>query len=66
MSAAAQDLLAAFDALPDADRDAVVAALLTRRPVGASDLPDAAFVELADELFLAYDAAEAADATPAR
>jgi hypothetical protein len=63
MSAAAQQLLAAFDALPDADREAVVAALLTRHPVGGGAVSDAAFVELADELFRGYDAEEAADAT---
>lgn len=65
MSAAAKELLAAFDALPDIDREAVVAELLTRHPVGAGDLPDAAFEELAEELFLTYDAAEADDAAPA-
>lgn len=63
MSTAAEQLLTAFDALPVADREAVVAELLTRHPVGAGDLPDAARVELADELFRAYDAEEAADAT---
>ena len=65
MSDAAQQLLATFDALPDADREAVLAELLIRQPVGADDLPDAALVESADELFRAYDAEEAADG-PAR
>lgn len=64
MSDTAQQLLDAFDTLPDDEREAVVAELLTRHPVGAGDLPDAALVELADELFRAYDAEEAADATP--
>lgn len=63
MSAAVQQLLAAFDALPAADRDAVVAELLLRHPPGGGGLPDAAFEELADELFRTYDAAEAGDAT---
>lgn len=62
MSAAACDILTAFDALPNSDRDAVLEALLLRRPLGEGDLPDAAFTELAEELFLTYDAAEAADA----
>lgn len=66
MSAAAQQLLAAFDALPAAERDAVMAELLTRHSLAAGDLPDAAFVELAEELFLAYDAEEASNATPPR
>jgi hypothetical protein len=59
MSTASQQILAAFDALPTAERDAVMAELLNRHPVGAGDLPDAAFVELAGELFLTYDADEA-------
>jgi hypothetical protein len=63
MTTAARQLLAAFDTLPDDDREAVVAELLNRHPVGAGDLSDAARVELADELFQAYDAEEAADAT---
>lgn len=65
MSAAAKELLAAINALPDADREEVVAELLTRHQAGVGDLPDAAFEELAEELFLTYDAAEADDATPA-
>jgi hypothetical protein len=64
MSAATQRLLAAFDALPDTDREAVVAELLTRHPVGVGELPDAASEQLADELVLAYDPEVAADATP--
>ena len=61
MSAIAQKLLAAFDALPDAERDAVLAELLVRHPIGTSDLPPAAFEELAEKLFFAYDAEEAAN-----
>jgi hypothetical protein len=63
MSTGAQQILAAFDALPDDERDTVLAELLTRRPIGAGELPDQALVEMAEELFLSYDAAEAADAT---
>lgn len=63
MSDTARQLLDAFDALPEAERETVVAELLTRHPVGAGDLPDAGLVELADELFRANDAEEATDAT---
>jgi hypothetical protein len=66
MTAAVQELLTAFDALPAAERDAVIEALLLRCPAGAGDLPDAAFEELAAELFLSYDASEAADAARPR
>jgi hypothetical protein len=66
MSTGAQQILAAFDALPDDEREAVLAELLTRRPIGTGELPEQALVELAEELFLSYDAAEAADATRPR
>jgi hypothetical protein len=62
MPDAAQQLLAAFDALSEAERQAVIAELLIRHSVGVGNLPDAARVELADELFRAYDAEKAADA----
>jgi hypothetical protein len=64
MSAAAQQLLAAFDALPKAEREAVVAEILARHPVGVGEVPDAAFVELGDELFRTYDEEEANAAPP--
>jgi hypothetical protein len=66
MSVATQQLLSAFDALPVAEQDAVIAELLRRTPVGAGEMSDAGFEELAEEVFLAYDAAEAADAAPPR
>ena len=62
----AQQVLDAFDRLPADEQKAVVAGLAARRPVEDGPLPDAAFAELAEELFLTYDAAEAADAAPAR
>ena len=62
MSTAAQQLLSAFESLPDDDREAVVAELLSRHPVGAGELSDDALVEMADELFRGYDAEEEADA----
>jgi hypothetical protein len=54
----ARDLLDAFDALP-AEEQRQVAAEILRRTAGADDLPDAAYHELAVELFLGYDAREA-------
>ena len=63
MSQTARQLLTAIEALPDAERETVVAELLTRHPVGAGDLPEAARVELAGELYRSTDAEEAADAT---
>ena len=59
MSAAARELLIAFDALPEPDRDAVISELLLRYPTGTGGLPDAAFEELAEELFQTYDAVDA-------
>ncbi len=60
MTDGAKQLLVAFEALPETERVAVIAELLTRHPVGVGDLPDAALVELTDELFRVYDAEEAA------
>ena len=59
MSTAARELLIAFDPLPEPDRDAVIGELLLRHPTGTGGLPDAAFEELAEELFLTYDTADA-------
>lgn len=64
MSTAVQQLLAAFDTLPDDEQDVVIAELLARHPLGAGDLSETTFEALADELFLAYDAAEGTDAAP--
>jgi hypothetical protein len=66
MSAAARKILTAFDALPDRDREDVMAALLLRRPLGEGAIPDAGFTEIAEQLFLTYDAAEDADAAASR
>ena len=63
MSAAAHQLLTAIDALPEAEREAVITELLFRHQADG-DLPDAAFEEMAEERFLSYDAAEVADAAP--
>ena len=65
MSTSATQLLTAFDALPDGDKDDVVVALLTRRPVGGDALTDDDLTALADDLFQQMDADEGADGTPA-
>ena len=57
MSAAAQELLAAFDSLPAPEQNAVVEQLLLRCPAGTDDSRLAGCEDLADELFLTYDAA---------
>jgi hypothetical protein len=59
MTAAAQELLDAFEALNEADQREVVLAIL-RRASEAGDLPESALTEAADELFRALDAEEAA------
>lgn len=63
MTAAAQQLLNSFDALPDGDKHQV-AVEIVRRVVGTawSGLPESALVEAADDLFRALDAEEAGDA----
>ena len=50
---------ATFDSLHAPDLDAVVGQLLLRCPAGAGDWPLAGYEELADELFLTYDAVKA-------
>ena len=60
MSEIANQLLAAFDALPPSDQSAVVAELLRRTVRSESgDVSDDALVVLADSLFLELDADEA-------
>jgi hypothetical protein len=63
MTTAVQQLLDSFDALPDAEKHQAAVEILRR--VSASvggDLPEAALVEAADELFRALDAEEAGHA----
>jgi hypothetical protein len=63
MTTAVQQLLNSFDALPEADKHQAAVEILRR--VSASvegDLPEAALVEAADELFRALDAEEAGHA----
>jgi hypothetical protein len=63
MIGTAQELLAAFDALPPAEKKQVTAEIL-RRSCSEGDLPESALDELAAELFRSYDAEEAARADP--
>lgn len=60
MTQTALDVLTAFEALAPADQHRVAAEILRRSPAG--ELSEAALHELADELFLSYDAEEAARA----
>jgi hypothetical protein len=61
MTTAARELLAAFEALPPDDQLDLLAELLRRSPVGG-DVPESALDAATEELFLGYDAEEAADA----
>jgi hypothetical protein len=63
MTVTARKLLAAFDALPPNEQQQVAAKIL-RRTSADDDLPEAAFDELAAELFRGYGAEEAASAAP--
>jgi hypothetical protein len=63
MTTAAQSLLTAFDALSPTEQQQVATEIM-RRCAGTDDLPEAAMNELADDLFRAYDAEEAARADP--
>ncbi len=62
MSIVALEVIAAFDALPEAERNAVAAELLSRYPAGEGEFFDDSMIGLADEVFLMLDAAEAEDA----
>jgi len=63
MTTAVQQLLDSFDALPEPDRHQATVEILRRVWVPAQgDLPEAALVEAADELFRALDVEEAGHA----
>jgi hypothetical protein len=65
MSESVRDLLASFDALPAAERHQAAVEILRRSTaLGPAEIPEAAFSEVAEELFLALDAAEADGAQP--
>jgi hypothetical protein len=60
MTQAALNLLAAFEALPAQEQHQVAAEIIRR--TADAELPEAAFDELAAELFRGYEAEEAARA----
>jgi hypothetical protein len=63
MNAAVQQLLQSFDALPAVDKHQAVVEILRRESaIFAVDIPEAGLVDTADQLFLALDAEEAAQA----
>jgi hypothetical protein len=54
-----QQILDAFDALPEADKHQAAVEILRRvAPATEGDVPESALVEAAEELFLAVDAEE--------
>ncbi len=60
MTAPVRQLLDSFDALSDADKHQAAVEILRRYAAAVEgDLPEAALVEAADELFRALDAEEA-------
>lgn len=61
MTAIAHEVLAAYDALKPAEKQAVAVEIL-RRSAGVGELPEEAFTEVAAEVFQSYDAEEAASA----
>jgi hypothetical protein len=65
MTATVRQLLDSFEALPDADKHQAAVEILRRYGgAAAGDFPEAALVELADELFRALDEEEAGHAPP--
>jgi hypothetical protein len=65
MTETVQQILASFDALPDADRHQVVMEILRRVPIfEEGDLPESVLVGAADELFRPLDAEEEGHAQP--
>jgi hypothetical protein len=63
MTTAVRQLLDAFDALPEDEKHQAAVEILRRTSSPAEgDLPEAALVEAADELFRALDAEEAGHA----
>lgn len=64
MTIAVRALLDAFDGLSESERQEAAAEILRRVTASEGDLPEAALIEAADDLFCALDAEEAADARP--
>jgi hypothetical protein len=65
MTTAVRELLDSFDALSDTEKHEAYAYLLQRMLQASSgDVPEAALIAAAEELFLDLDAAEARDPQP--
>jgi hypothetical protein len=63
VNASVQQLLTAFDALPEADKHQAAVEIFRRvSPVAEGDVAEAGLVEAAEELFRALDAEEAGHA----
>lgn len=63
MNTTVQQLLDAFDALPEADKHQAAVEIFRRiSPAIKGDVPESALVEAAEELFQALDAEEAGHA----
>jgi hypothetical protein len=63
MTAKVQLLVNTFDALPDRDKYEAAVEILRRSPL-QGDIPEAALIKIADDLFQALDAAEGENAAP--
>lgn len=61
MTTAVQTLIEAFESLSEAERQEAALEIFRRVTISQDDLPEQAFVEVADELFRALDAEEAAN-----
>jgi uncharacterized membrane protein len=57
MTTKARDVLKTFETLSPADQQEIAVEILRRR-AGTGEISEAAFNELADEVFCAYDAEE--------
>jgi hypothetical protein len=65
VNTALQQLLEAFDALPEEDKHRATLEILRRAEAAVEgDVPESALVEAAEEMFRARDAEEAARARP--
>lgn len=62
MSESVRQILDLFDALPESEQQQAMVEILRRIDLSApAEIPDEAFVELAEDLFLDLDASEAVD-----
>jgi hypothetical protein len=64
MNATVQQILDAFDALPEVDKHQAAVEIFRRAAAVTGDVPESALVEAAEELFGALDAEEAGNGQP--